>query len=126
MCFGQHIGERPFVQKLHRYVERVVGAADVVNRHDIGMRDCARRFCFSQEAVDVFFVDAVLILEHLDGDGAVEFGVVRPIDERHRAFGHEAFDLVASDLLQCAVRCHKCPVSSYQAGSVPPPAGGML
>jgi hypothetical protein len=90
----------PF-QELHRHVQLVPLLPEVVNRHDVRMVQEGGRLGLTLEAPPQRVV-VVARLHHddLDGDEAVEGGVVSLVDGARRALADFGDDLVFPELLQ--------------------------
>ena len=68
--------------------------ASIDHRHDVRMREDGGRPGLPPEALDVLGIVQVVLVEHLERDGAVEESVVRAIDARHAAGADELLELV--------------------------------
>ena len=70
--------------------------AAVDDRDDVGMGQLRDRARLAPEALDVVLVGAVLLVQDLDGDGALEQPVVRTEDVGHASRAHELVQLVTA------------------------------
>ncbi len=91
--------QRLSVQPLHDDVRLVVGDAELVDRDDVGMVQGGRRLRLALEAGDLLRVGRGR-QQDLDGDGAIELGVLR---EEHLAHAAGAY------LLDDPVVCNTLP-----------------
>src|SRR5690606_33552140 len=88
--------------KLHRDEHAVVVLADVVNRHDVRVREPRERLSLAFESQSAGASVDHLRAQHLDGDLAVELGVMRCVDRAHAAGATQLHDDIAAD---AAARC---------------------
>ncbi len=70
--------------------------APVDDRDDVGMGQLRNGARLAPETLDVVLVGAVVLVQHLDGDGALEQPVVRPEDVGHAPRAHELVQLVTA------------------------------
>jgi hypothetical protein len=80
----------------HQVVELPV-AADVVNGTDVRIVQRGNRACLVLEALPRFRISRERDGEHLDGDGAIEPGVVRAVDLAHTARTKRGYDFVRTE-----------------------------
>jgi hypothetical protein len=78
------------VDELHGDEHTALGDADVVHRDDVGMGQPRQRLRLSEEALPGLVTSR---REDLQGDGAVELGVMRLVHLPHPALAAEADDL---------------------------------
>src|SRR5262249_30347005 len=93
----QPLRERDAVDELHGDEGAVAGGADVVDGDDVRVAEPGHRLRLAQEAGPGLGRAADLAAQHLDGDGALELGVVRRVDLAHAAAPDEALQRVAAD-----------------------------
>ena len=108
----QHLLERHGLAGLHRLAQRyavdqldddvrpVADLSDVVDGHDVGMREGAGGLGLAYETADVLLVEAPFLLEDLERQRAVDLRVVGLVDLGHRALADQLDDLVAAYLLK--------------------------
>ena len=90
------LGERLAVDVLHRDERAAVVLADVVDAHDVRVREPRGEACLAQEARAQLVVAREVLGEALQRDGTVELDVAREVDDRHRAVPERALELVAA------------------------------
>ena len=89
---GEPALERSARDELHREEHLVVEHADVVDGDDVGVREPRHRLRLAQQARAAPCPSRpVPGLEQLERDLAIELGIVRAVDDAHRA-GADAFD----------------------------------
>src|SRR5262249_24598088 len=88
------------VDELHGDEDLVVDGADVVDDDDVRGRQARHRLCLRQEAGGLLGGGAagaeVLDAQELEGDLAVQLGIVGGVDDPHAAGADEAEDDVAT------------------------------
>jgi hypothetical protein len=84
---------------LHHQKELLAVDVDVVDRHDVGVREAGEPLRFAQqaEAAAVAAGRVGLRVEQLEGDRALELGVVGEVDDAHAALSQGALEGVAAD-----------------------------
>ena len=108
------LGERLAVDVLHRHERTAVVLADVVDVHDVRMREPRGEPCLAEKARAQLVVAREILGEALQRDGAVELDVAGEVDDRHRAVAERALELVAA-------RDHQSPPSCRRASCGPFP-----
>ena len=78
----------------------VLGAAHVVDGHDVGMVEIGDGAGFGQVGFGVFGSGDEVGVRHLDGDEPLQLLVLRQIDEAETALSQHSFDAVATDPLR--------------------------
>ena len=87
--------ERRAVDELHDEVGIAVAVdAEVVDLHDVGVRQPRDRLRLATEALHEVGRG---VEHHLDGDGAIELGIAPAIDRAHPALPEELQVYVAAD-----------------------------
>ena len=99
------LGERLAVDVLHRHERPAVILADVVDVHDVRMREPRGEARLAKKACAQLVVTREVLGEALQRDGASELDVANEVDDRHRAVPERALELVAA-------RDHQSPPSS--------------
>ena len=95
---GEERAQLLALQEFHRHVGEVAALADVVDGDDIGVVEAAGGLGFLVEAPFVL-LHLLRVERHVDGldrDQAVEQGVVRAVDDTHRALAELGEELVAA------------------------------
>ena len=77
---------------------QAAGLADLVDLHDVGVRQPRRRLRLRLEASALGRAGVASVQDHLQGDGALEGEVGSPVDDAHAAATEHALDLVAGHL----------------------------
>ena len=90
LALGDQAADGPAFDVLHGNEHRAVGLVDVIDRGDGWMGDGRGGLGLDQEAAFAHRVGDELGLEKLQGDGPLELGVARPIDDTHAAHSQEA------------------------------------
>ena len=78
--------------------EAVLGAAGVVDGHDIRVLELREDLGFREIGFEIIRRRDPLDVRHLDGDGAVELVVVGEIDATETAFSEQPDHAIATDL----------------------------
>ena len=81
---------------LHDDVVPSLGNTDIKHVDNVWMRDARSRLCLALKPRDKLRVVLILLMENLDGDGALQELILCPIDIRHAAAAHKHFQRVAS------------------------------
>jgi hypothetical protein len=91
--------QRVAVDELHRDEQLVGGGADVVDRDDVGVREPGDRLGLAQHAGTALGAEAIawLVEDDLDGDLAVELGIVGGVHDAHPARAEHVEHEVAAD-----------------------------
>jgi hypothetical protein len=92
---AQDVGEGAAVHVLHHHVVRAALTTEVVDAHDVRMREVGGGGGLAAEALDEVRVGGVLGEQDLDGHGPVEQAIAREEDVGHAASTEAAVDLVA-------------------------------
>ena len=94
---AQPVVERLALDVLHDEVAHAVLLADVVERADVGVVQAGDRLPLAHEPALEVVVGRHVLGKDLDGDGAVEAGVARPVYLTHPAHAKRGLDLVWSE-----------------------------
>ncbi len=78
----------------------LVGAADIVDRHDVRVVEVGDGAGFGQIGFGVFGASHQLGVRHLDGDEPLQLVVVGEVDEAEAALAQDFLDAVATDVLR--------------------------
>jgi hypothetical protein len=78
---------------------KLVRAADIVNRHDVGVIEVGDGAGFGQIGFGGFGAIHQLAMRHLDGDRTLQLSVVSQVNQAEAAFAKESFHPIAPDLL---------------------------
>jgi|HubBroStandDraft_5_1064220.scaffolds.fasta_scaffold41380_2 hypothetical protein len=92
----QPFGQGLAFEILHDQKVGAVLRADVVKRADIGMLKCGNGFSFALHALFQFRVGGKMRRQDLDGNGALEAGVLGAIDFSHTARAQLRLNLVGA------------------------------
>ena len=87
------------LEQLHGHVEQALLLPEVVHRHDVGVVQQGRRLGLALEALQRLVVGAEAGRERLEGDEAVQYGVVGLVHLAHRAAAELADDRVLANPL---------------------------
>ena len=106
------------LEQLHRHVEEALLLPEVVHGDDVGVVEQGRRLGLALEALQGLVVGAEAGGERLEGDEAVQHGVVGLVDLAHRAAAELADDRVLADPLAihaviCRPRGQQTMVARY-------------
>ena len=109
----------------HGDIGQPIGLADVVDRHDIGMRQPAGALRFAQETGFRAspFLPQLRDGHGLDGDGAFDQRVARPINGAHRTLADFIENFVAADFHDGASVRSGIPRSDRARCGCPSPSG---
>jgi hypothetical protein len=94
---GQPRRQRLAVEQLHHEVLDIAGAADVVERADVGMRELRDRARFALESLARVRRRGEIAGQHFDRDETIEPRVARLVDGAHRPGADRADDLERSE-----------------------------
>ncbi len=94
---AQHRLEVHAVDEPHRDEQAAVRLARVVDRNDVRVVEACGEARLAQETLAEALVVRELLDEQLEGDGALEAHVLRPVDLAHATASDESADLVAGD-----------------------------
>src|SRR5262249_31805254 len=85
---GEPRGQRLPLDELHRKEDVIVDGADIVHRDDVGVGELSHGLRFPPEIVAHAFAlvaGKAALAQDLEGNLAIELGIVRHIDGAHRA-----------------------------------------
>src|SRR6266852_1494166 len=82
------------LDELHRDEEVTIGLSQVVDAHNIRVLKRSGRLRLVQKTLAEVVLPRDRIIHHLDCDGTVEDGILRPVDDAHRALAYELDDAV--------------------------------
>jgi hypothetical protein len=88
------IGERSAFDVLHHEEDRVAGASDAVDRHDVRVLERRRDACFALKALDECGVERERSWKNLDGDVSIERALAGAEDDGHAAAAELFVDVV--------------------------------
>ena len=108
--------QRHPVDELHRDVQTTVGRTDVVHGHDVGVVESRERSSLAHEpGLPV----GLGVAQELEGDLAIELGIVSAVHHAHRSAADQSQDEVAADLcpaLEPSARFRMGPLSAVRTG----------
>src|SRR6266511_1624953 len=113
-AFVPNLRERFAEQHLHGDEELTIFFAQLVNMHDVGLRELAPKIGFVNEHRDEIRIVSAFGSQHFENDGPTEsLRAVQAaeVDRRHSAFGELAANLVSSERSR-----HGC--GAYRAASL--------
>ena len=102
------------VYQLHHYVFDIVAVADVIDAHDVWVREHGDSVGLRTEIPAELLVGRHFLAHDLDRDAAVEASVHRPVDNGHAALADQLEDLIAlvQDLADILVLMFHRPLRS--------------
>ena len=112
---GQRLTQAHPVDELHHQVVEALAVSEVVDPDDVGMIEARHRPRLAGEPLGERRVVLQVGVEHLDGNGAVEGAMPRPVDGAHAA---------GTDELE-VVEVGEPAAQLLGARRLAPPAGGL-